>query len=65
MDEKKCKCCKRSFKPKRPWAVYCCDNCRVSDYKGVKSKWQKIMEIYEDEKTAALLGYTIQKNSDG
>ena len=62
---KKCKKCKREFVPKREKQIYCCPNCKVAEAKGCKPRWERIIEVYEDKRTAALLGYTIRKNSDG
>jgi len=65
MPHMKCKKCQRQFEAKKANRFYCCEDCRVNDYRGTKSKWEKHIEVLEDTKTAKLLGYTILKNSDG
>lgn len=40
----KCKKCNRNFKKKRSWQKFCTENCRVNHKRGLKSKWQKILE---------------------
>lgn len=61
----KCKKCSREFEKKRSKQIYCCADCRVNDYRGTKSKWQKRKEVLEDAEILSALGVCIKENSGG
>lgn len=65
MEKHNCKKCKREFAQKREKQRYCCADCRVNDYRGTKSKWEKIINVLQDSETAKLLGFTIRGNLNG
>lgn len=62
---KSCKKCTREFVAKVSKQVYCCQNCKVNDHRGTKSRWEHVMEIINDKEIHKELGITIVKNSNG
>ncbi len=56
-----CKQCGRKYLKTKKGRVFCSPDCRVANFRGTKSKWQKVLEVLRDKKTAKLLGFTIEE----